>query len=41
MSDPNEFICAECGINIWRAIPLTENEPRLCATCIALPGWGG
>jgi hypothetical protein len=34
-----EFICAECGTPIWSAIPLTATQPRLCATCISLPGW--
>ena len=34
-----EFICVECGTPIWRAIPLTTDEPRLCANCINIPGW--
>ena len=36
---PNDFTCVECGTRVWRAIALTETEPRLCATCISLPGW--
>jgi len=35
----HDFICGECGTPIWRAIPLTDTEPRLCAMCISLPGW--
>jgi hypothetical protein len=34
-----EFVCVECGTRIWRAIPLADNEPRLCAMCIMVPGW--
>ena len=33
------FVCVECGTEIWRAVPLTETEPRLCATCTMVPGW--
>jgi len=34
-----EFICLECGTPVWRAIPLTDAEPHLCANCLNLPGW--
>lgn len=34
-----EFDCAECGRSIWRATGLAENEPRLCAECLCVPGW--
>ena len=37
--DPHAFVCVECGCPIWRPIPLTATEPRLCATCIMVPGW--
>jgi hypothetical protein len=33
------FTCVECGTHIYRAIPLTPTEPKLCATCIMAPGW--
>lgn len=39
MNDAREFVCVECGSPIWRAIPLTPTEPRLCAACVMVPGW--
>ena len=37
----NEFDCAECGTQVWRAIPLTPTEIPLCSTCVCVPGWLG
>jgi hypothetical protein len=36
---PREFVCVECGRHIWRAIPLTPTQPKLCAECTMIPGW--
>lgn len=34
-----EFVCAECGTQIWRPIALAPDEPRLCVQCLWYPGW--
>lgn len=41
MSDDHftEFDCCECKRHILRFPPLKDNEPRLCAECLWVPGW--
>lgn len=34
-----EFDCVECGMHIVFIIGELAPTPRLCAECIALPGW--
>lgn len=33
------FDCCECKRRITRTPALTDNEPRLCAECMHIPGW--
>lgn len=38
MREPEEFDCAECGCHIVRIVA-QPTMPKLCAACIAAPGW--
>jgi len=38
-TNAHDFVCVECGRQIWRAIPLMDGEVRMCAECIMIPGW--
>jgi acyl carrier protein len=35
---PQEFVCRECETLVVRII-IANDDPPLCATCVAMPGW--
>jgi hypothetical protein len=36
-----EFTCVECGAHVVDIVGFTEDKPKLCCICLAMPGWIG